>query len=268
VGPPLTPPATNSQILSIAQSGGYVYTGRTTIVLYGTPTQSWMNVTSPGTANNSSHPTGTNVPWPSNGVIYVSNLGSCPVVYTPFTANTAYTSDTNCGNVYVSGNYTSPLTIASQNDIIINGDITENGVTPPATPTGGAELGLVANNFVRVYHPITGTNPGNGGGNCTATNATGSLANLNIYAAILAVAHSFIVDNYNCGASLGTLTVWGAIAQLFRGPVGTSGNPYTGYIKSYNYDDRLATTEPPYFLSPASTAWYVSRESECNGASC
>ena len=91
--------------------------------------------------------------------------------------------------------------------------------------------------------------------------------NPQIYAAILAVNHSFIVDNYDCGAPLGTLTVYGAIGQLFRGPVGTIGN--SGYLKDYRYDDRLATTEPPYFLNPVSAAWYVQRQTECNvAASC
>ena len=40
-----------------------------------------------------------------------------------------------------------------------------------------------------------------------STNGTGSLTDPYIYAAILAVNHSFIVDNYDCGAQLGTLTV-------------------------------------------------------------
>ena len=31
----------------------------------------------------------------------------------------------------------------------------------------------------------------------------------------------FILDNYDCGANRGTLHVYGAIAQLYRGPVGT-----------------------------------------------
>ena len=75
------------------------------------------------------------------------------------------------------------------------------------------------------------------------------------------------VDNYDCGDQLGTLHVYGAIAQLFRGPVGTIGN--SGYLKDYRYDDRLATTEPPYFLNPVSAHWSVSRETECDvAASC
>ena len=43
-----------------------------------------------------------------------------------------------------------------------------------------------------------------------------------IDAAILAINHSFIVDNYDCGSPLGTLTVNGAIAQKYRGAVGTT----------------------------------------------
>jgi hypothetical protein len=259
--PSLTPPSTNSQLLSIATANGYVYTGRTTIVLNGTT----MSVTNTNSANTG--PTGPSVAWPSNGVIYVSTVSSgCGVTYTPFTANADYTGDSDCGNVYVSGNYTQSLTIASDNDIIINGNITTTttGVLGTA-PSGSQLLGLVANDFVRVYHPVDNRS-GTTGGQCgnNAANGTGSLSGPYIYAAILAVSHSFIVDNYDCGAQLGTLTVWGAIAQLFRGPVGTIGN--SGYTKSYNYDDRLAYSEPPYFLNPTSTAWYVSRSIECDNS--
>jgi hypothetical protein len=134
-------------------------------------------------------------------------------------------------------------------------------------------LGLIANNFVRIYHPINGSNPGPSS-DCGASNASGTLPNPYIYAAILAVANSFIVDNYNCGSPSGTgnLTVYGAIVQLYRGPVGThqiDGSVSTGYIKEYKYDDRLATIEPPYFLNPTSAAWYVQRQTECDvAASC
>ncbi len=53
-------------------------------------------------------------------------------------------------------------------------------------------LGLIANNFVRVYHPCS-----------NGTNGSGSLSNPTIDAAILTINHSFIVDNYNCGARSG-----------------------------------------------------------------
>ncbi|HEV2975552.1 MAG TPA: hypothetical protein VGX69_11270 [Solirubrobacteraceae bacterium] len=90
-------------------------------------------------------------------------------------------------------------------------------------------------------------------------NHWGSLENPVIDAAILSTNHSWIVDNYKCGARLGKLTVWGSIAQFWRGPVGTAGG--TGYIKNYNYDERLASQQPPSFLNPTNaSSWKVSRE--------
>ena len=75
------------------------------------------------------------------------------------------------------------------------------------------------------------------------SNVTTEMNNVWIYAAILSTKHSFLVDNYGCGESLEKLNVYGAIAQKFRGIVGTTGG--TGYIKNYNYDERLAVDEPP-----------------------
>ena len=256
--PSLLPPSTNAQLLNVTQPA-FHFTGVTTIVLNG----GQMSVNGGAYVND-----------PTNGVVYVSTSSAgCPVTYTPFTAT--YTGNTGCGNVYVSGNYNTSLTIASDNDIIINGNIIPTGTpltTPATAPSGSALLGLVANDFVRIYHPVTPARASStncsavGGGN--VSNGSGSLQNPYIYAAILAVNHSFIVDNYDCGNQLGTLHVYGAIAQLFRGPVGT-GNGYSGYLKDYNYDDRLATTEPPYFLNPVSAHWSVSRETECDvAASC
>jgi hypothetical protein len=40
--------------------------------------------------------------------------------------------------------------------------------------------------------------------------------------------------------------------------VGTTGG--TGYLKNYNYDERLATDEPPYFLAPLKAGWKIIRE--------
>jgi Tfp pilus assembly protein PilX len=261
--PSLLPPSTNAQLLNVTQSA-FHFTGVTKIVL----NAGQMQVNGGAFVND-----------PTNGVVYVSTSSAgCPVTYTPFTAT--YTGNTGCGNVYVSGNYNTPLTIASDNDIIINGNIYPTGTpltTPATVPTGTALLGLVANDFVRIYHPVVGTrgpstgscNDPNNNNSPNVTNDPGSLTDPYIYAAILAVNHSFIVDNFDCGATLGTLHVFGVIAQLFRGPVGTSGSGGSGYLKDYNYDDRLATTEPPYFLNPVSAHWSVSRLTECDvAASC
>ncbi len=57
--------------------------------------------------------------------------------------------------------------------------------------------------------------------------------------------------------------MYGAIAQKFRGIVGHIGG--SGYAKNYIYDERLATDEPPYFLSPFKAGWKVARETAPTG---
>jgi hypothetical protein len=75
---------------------------------------------------------------------------------------------------------------------------------------------------------------------------------------MLSTSHSFLVDNFRCGRSLGNLNVYGAIGQKWRGIVGLIGT--SGYDKEYIYDERLATDEPPYFLAPLKAGWKIARE--------
>jgi type II secretory pathway pseudopilin PulG len=222
-------PPNNQELQNIA-AAAYRYTGKTKITLKG----SVMDVTTyPGGVAS----TAQNVALPPNGVIYVNSSATCSGYDLDPDYNEAYT----CGNVYVHGNYGGNLTIGAANDIIVDGDLTRD--------TDDLLLGLVAYNFVRVYHPC-----GWGG------NGAGSITDLTIEAAILAINHSFIVDNWDCGAGLGRLNVDGAIAQYFRGPVGTSGG--NGYLKNYTYNRRLKYREPPYFLDPQQASWRVVRQSE------
>jgi Tfp pilus assembly protein PilX len=223
--PVLTPPPSNANLATIAGAAN-TYTGQTTITLSGTNT---TITSSAGTVTKA---------IPASGVIYVKN-GTCSTGYSPF--GTTYPSTSGCGTAQVSGTYSGQLTIAAENDVLIMGNLTH---------TGNGLLGLIANNFVRVYHP------------CTTSNQAGSLTDPTIDAAILAIQHSFIVDNYNCGSPLGNLTVNGAIAQKYRGAVGQNGGGGIthGYIKNYNYDDRLRYQEPPNFLDPVETAWHIQRQ--------
>lgn len=198
---------------------------------------------------------------PENGLIYVTANPSAGCTFkfsegSPYEPDSAteVAKETGCANVYVSGTYSKPLTIAAEGELIINGSITPTGVTAGNVPTGTTTLGLIATYFVRVDHPCT-----QAGGE-----QSGYLSNPWIYAAILSTAHSFIVDNYGCGseARLGKLNVYGAIAQKFRGPVGLVGQ--SGYHKEYIYDERLATDEPPFFLSPLKAGWKIVRETATN----
>jgi hypothetical protein len=264
--PVLTPPPTNTKLRSIAEASGTLYSCQTSIVLNG---------------NNMTVTVGTGVPptgstetraIPESGVVYIANDSgpepcsstSCSTTYSPYTAT--YPTSSPCGNALVrtasGGNYTGQLTIAAQNDVIVNGNIIRSG---------GGLLGLVANNFVRVKHPVCRSGSGQslgcssgsvpaqtGQGNCNSGVNQNSLSNLRIDAAILAIQHSFIVDHYDCGAELGELEVNGAISQKFRGAVGTTGD--TGYLKDYNYDDRLRYQSPPEYLDPVQSAWHIQRE--------
>lgn len=155
--------------------------------------------------------------------------------------------------MYIHGTYSQPLTIVSDHDIVIMANtsgLSNPGITTTTdgsgNPIGSATLGLVAGDFVRVMH-ASGVTP----------------SAVTIDAAILTLAHSFMVDNYSNG-SAGTapkLTVHGAIAQRYRGIVGTVAG--AGYVKDYHYDDRLKVLLPPFLFSLSTAGWQVSRETLC-----
>lgn len=236
--PALIPPATNAQLAEITEPA-FKYKGQVHICLNGTS----MTVSAKGTSCNSE--VLYSGPQPANGVVYVESV-LCSGAYSPF--EVSYPETSTCGNVYVHGSYSGQLTIATSNDIIIDGNTTRGSEE--------AMLGLIANNFIRIYHPFKKVT--NKSGQTECQNGTGSVTDLSIDAAILAINHSFIVDNYDCGAQLGTLKVNGAISQKYRGAVGTTGG--TGYLKSYNYDDRLHTITPPHFIQPVESDWVIGRE--------
>ena len=248
-GPTLLPPP-NDTSLSFYVEPEYHYLGATKIELKGNE----MNVTTYNETSGAEEKE-TGVKLPPNGLIYVqATAKGCGYTFNSESADTSTeeSKDKGCGNVTVSGNYSSSLTIAGENNVIVNGNVYPTSVAGKlgSVPTGTAVLGLIASNYVRVYHP------------CSGSNGSGSLTNPWIYAAILATSHSWIVDNPGCGSSLGNLNVMGAIGQDYRGIVGTFGGRggNTGYIKNYEYDDRLATDEPPYFLAPLKAGWKIVRE--------
>jgi Tfp pilus assembly protein PilX len=306
----ITPPPGDEELQHIVEPA-YEFKGLTEIVLE----ESTMTIKSEYVYNST---TGKlepkkivkNVGFPPNGVIYVA--GSCSL-YSPFGPSPGYNSAemVSCGDVYVNGKYTSSLTVAAQNDVIINGNITTE-VSGEGVPTSNAMLGLVANNFVRVAHPVketyqrtgskcnTETYPGglkledqpvsgsspamckytneaheikNGNGEyeaddvCDAPNAGASAGDLKepvIYAAILALKHSFIVDNFDCGTpEFGNLKIYGAIAGDFsNGMTGVFSGKTIEHGYGYNliYDNRLQVEEPPHFLNPIQAAWFIQRQ--------
>ncbi len=232
--PALKIPTSNNALKSV--TGADKYTGRTTIRLNGSQ---YTAVRSDGTSVTKAIPTA--------GVIYVDNGTSCTGTTPPVVAT--YSESSGCAVAQVSGTYSRPLTIGSAGDILVrpptgstNGDIIQ---------TNDAILGLIAENFIRIYHPVS-----------SCENTAAVMPDVRIDAALLALNHSITVDNYNCGDRLGDLRISGAMAQVYRGAVGTSGFRDTGYVKDYDYDDRLRYRSPPYFLTPVDAAWKVIKLNE------
>jgi hypothetical protein len=248
----LIPPEEDTSLQAYVEPG-YEFEGVTTLELEG------KNVTVTNAHYEGGNP--KQIAMPKNGLIYIRSTASpaCGYNYNQENADTSseIAEEVPCGTAYVKGTYTEALTIGAEKEIVIKGSVTPTGVTVPTSgeatetpPAGTATLGLIASKYVRMYHP------------CSGKKEEGP-KNPWIYAAILSTAHSFLVDNYQCGSSLGHLNIFGAIAQNFRGIVGqTSG---TGYLKNYNYDERLASDEPPYFLAPLKAGWKIARETAPSG---
>lgn len=281
---PLEMPPSNSAIKSETGPGtqGCRYSGPTSITLHGngqmTVDSKWTTAGTVGPAscpiNGGGGAPGTG-PLPANGVIYVQNVTSggpnCPYTVNGRRHPLGYPISNDItrygcrdGDAFVEGTLNGQLTVAAENDVVITDDLTYQGGL-----TGTDLLGLVANNNVEVYHPVRCSSGSSSSCNLDVDpgqSGKQTLEDLQIHAAILSVKHSFVVQNYNIGDAdeMGDLKVRGAIAQKYRGPVGTfsGNNPVTGYEKDYVYDNRLKYLSPPKFLDPVQSAWGVATWAE------
>ena len=199
-------------------------------------------------------PAGTSLQTPSvsGGTKYSRNVVGYPIDQEiPVTAGPEATASYGCrnGDLFVRGELSGgAVTMASENYVYVTGDIKYKNADTDM-------LGLIGNNAVWVYNPIDS----DGDPLLTGTGRR-------IDAAILSVAHTFLVQNHTKGPTTGrgVLTINGAISQKFRGPVAlTSG---TGYTKNYVYDTRFRYTAPPKFLSPVTTTYGVNTWIEVRAA--
>ena len=214
------------------------------------------------------------------------------------TSGQSYTYDTNMiettkfcaeGNLYAEGTVNGRVTLAAAQSVIATGDLVLAGGR-----TGADMLGLVATNSVEVYHPRSQTySVQKRNSTCTSTGntwlicpsgattdvpgwptrindpSTGSpLPNpgIQIDGSIQTLGHSFLVQKYDEGSHLGTLDVFGSIAQRWRGIVGQSGTTGPGYFKLYEYDSRLTYARPPYFPTWVNSKWGEHYSGEINTA--
>jgi hypothetical protein len=279
--PPLVLPTSVSSLKlqtnpNYASPVGCLYSGPTQIVLNSNGT---MNVTSPWTINGGPAycGVGNNLPLPINGVVYVENAPTPADVYTRSTppttgtcandyglgypiANDITTYGCTNGDIFVEGTLSGQLTLAAENNIILTWNITYAGGA-----SGNDLLGMVANNWVQIYHPVTMV--GNSGsyqslgipshGGATFTNPT-------IWGAILALQHSIMLQNWDKGSLLGNSNMNGAMGMNYRGVMGITGQ--SGTTKNYTYDSRLDYASPPHFINPVQSSFGAQLWSEITPA--
>jgi hypothetical protein len=158
-------------------------------------------------------------------------------------------------------------------------------------------LGLIAQNYVVVNHPVKKvcslvTRTRKQVKTCTLTRASlatackrtqlgkpaaalcnpipdSSSSTITIDAALLALKHSFTVDNEGLikgsggvGSLDGTLKIYGSIDQKWRGVVGIVGT--SGYVKDYDWNSIGAIVTPPHYLSPSTPSWTVGSSAVLN----
>lgn len=233
-----------------------VYTGPTKIEINGNN----MRVTSPNTPAGAGCGTGW-VPVRQNGIVYVQTVPAgtaevpCttpagwvnpqnPVGYPEYATDiTSY--DCRAGDLFITGGGYDVTTYVAENRVVFTGAL--RYWREGASVLNGVR-GIIAGTDAEIYHPV-------------GLDTDGVYQNLHpkvhdINAGILALNGSFLVQNYDKGAALGQMYMFGAITQKWRGLVGTTDNAH-GYTKSYFHDPVLRHRLPPHFLPAPNAPWHV-----------
>ncbi len=211
--------------------------------------------------------------YPSDGGQYAQTLPSCSGCYYGQTA-----SPDQEGDAFVKGHLSGLLTIGSSNNVVIDGNLTYDDcvhwvATNPSDPVfGGSQqesacqyntagsghindvLGLVAQQFVEINHPIDPANTGDSFPFCGNAGSVGKATisptmgleaapmctpdnnpyvsqndvtqgNIVIDASILALNQSFVANNKTAGPNMDQVVLYGSIQQEARGGIG--GNTLT-----------------------------------------
>ncbi len=199
-----------TDLLTSVQSGasqaqGLSLTGNTTVTLVSDGT---MKVTNSNKGWNAK-----SMAIPANGALYVNN-----------------------GDVTVGGTLKGQLTIGTNNNVLISGNIRYN--TDPRTNSTSTDLlGLVANTNVTVKQSAP--------------------SNLEIDAYVVALNGAFQLENFSTGGYKGDMVQFGGLMNKYCGPTGvmnSQGVIIDGYNQLQYYDTRLQNTSPPWFTAAKDTA--------------
>ena len=320
---PQTPPTNINALTNPAQEQGCYYVGPTTITWTSTggyvvnsPDTPWQasngttNTTFDGDslANNKSQclpsTSGTSgqVSGPANGVIYVDQVpsgtsctGTNPLL-SAYNAN-GYRYDgegstPNCeGDAIVSGEVHGGVTLAAENDIVIDNNLTYadcnsgiyqglglspaqqatmNSASPlgewpaaadcPNLPTTGTidTLGLIANNFISINNPLykvgntVKLEPTCGTGSAPPAPDCGNPDPI-IMGSLLALGHALSVPNFQDSPSyLGSVDFYGSLGEKY---IDVEEYGSVGYGVDFTWDTRLSILSPPEFFTPSTPSW-------------
>ncbi len=271
-------PSTNTglkfETSAAASPRGCLYVGPTRIVVKGSQikvTSPWTKTVTPGCAKD------TFFTVPVAGVVYVdvvpaegtsdvnswgvteSGKPTCPAtgnnIGYPIASETGWNYPCKAGDVFIeqengatANALNGRMTVSANNNLYITNHLEYSGGT-----AGGSFLGLIAEQFVYVWHPVSGSTNLNLPGQSTP------FLDPRISAALLSVNHVITVQSVGVGGGLGTLNITGALTQRFRGIVRTGSS---GYAKNYVYDQRLRYDAPPRFLNPTISSFSAVRTAE------
>jgi type II secretory pathway pseudopilin PulG len=146
------------------------------------------------------------------------------------------------GDLTISGTLKGKLTAGSSDNVVISDNLLYE--TDPTVAPSNDMLALISETNVIV--------------------SSDAPHDVSIFGTVIATEGSFIVENWSQGPAKGTLTVYGGIIQIERGPVGTF-NPRTnrrvsGYEKDYHYDQRF-WYDPPNWVPTTGDYEVISSQS-------
>ena len=240
----LTMPPTNSDALTTATAAGIVtrarrhpFTASSTTMTVTNADRGWTN--------------DARSTLPANGVIYVKNGRRAARASPPTDGD--YAEPKTCGNLYVQGTYATSMTFGAENDIIIGSqtDTTNGNLTQVRRRGPGPDRQQLRPRLPQVNRARRQLRR-----NADGRDEQRHDRRRDPLAAALLHGRQLRLRQ----RPLGTLNVNGAIAQKYRGAVGTGTRRHRRdrLHEELQYDDRLRYRSPPYFLQP-DAAWNVIR---------
>jgi hypothetical protein len=148
------------------------------------------------------------------------------------------------GNIHVKGVVNGKLTIAalssgSNGQVWLDSSVVYND-NPLTDPSSNDMLGICAQNNITISGNNNNDNPANG---------------INIQASLFSLNGGLAADSSDTKKAAGYIHLLGGLDQQTRQAVGkldNNGNLAHGYLKDYNYDQRMLVTAPPCFPSTGS----------------